>query len=73
MKFIDSFSVRVADIPGLVENSFEKKGLGIEFLRHCTRVKLFAFVLDMGPESKVSPLDQFRILRSEIGKYDPKL
>lgn len=63
-------TVTIADVPGIIKNSFEKKGLGIEFLRHCGRVKMFAFVLDMSEIAKNSPLEQLEILRSEIGKYD---
>ena len=72
-KFVDGFNVTIADVPGIIKNSFEKKGLGIEFLRHCGRVKMFAFVLDMSEFATHPALEQLEILREEMGKYDEKL
>lgn len=73
MKFIDGFEFWLADIPGIVKGSFERKGLGIEFLRHCTRVKIFVFVLDMSNFATNSPREQLEILREEMRKYDVRL
>jgi GTP-binding protein len=73
MKYVDGFEIWVADIPGIVKGSFEKKGLGIEFLRHCTKVQIFVFVLDMSHFAINTPREQLEILREEIRKYDARL
>ena len=34
------------DVPGLIEDASEGKGLGLEFLRHCERASVFAHLVD---------------------------
>jgi len=45
VKFIDKFSYTVSDIPGIIEDSYLGKGLGLEFLRHIERCKIFVYFL----------------------------
>jgi GTPase len=59
----------LADIPGIIEGAHEGKGLGLEFLRHISRTRLLAFVLD-GNEA---PREHLTALRFEIQNYDPSL
>lgn len=59
----------LADIPGIIEGAHEGKGLGLEFLRHISRTRLLAFVLD-GNEA---PREHLNALRYEIQNYDPSL
>jgi GTPase len=59
----------LADIPGIIEGAHEGKGLGLEFLRHISRTRLLAFVLD-GNEA---PREHLTALRHEIQNYDPSL
>lgn len=42
-------------------------------MRHCTRVKIFVFVLDMSNFATHSPREQLEILREEMRKYDVRL
>ena len=59
----------LADIPGIIEGAHEGKGLGLEFLRHISRTRLLAFVLD-GNEA---PREHLEALRFELQSYDPTL
>ncbi|MBV9159326.1 MAG: GTPase ObgE, partial [Candidatus Kaiserbacteria bacterium] len=60
----------IADIPGLIEGASEGKGLGFKFLRHIERTRtLFHLV---SAESDDVARD-YRIVRDELGKYDPTL
>jgi GTP-binding protein len=63
----------VADIPGLIEGASENRGLGHEFLRHIMRCRSLFFVIDMAGSEGRNPHDDFRILRKELGFYDPAL
>jgi GTP-binding protein len=63
----------VADIPGLIEGAHQNVGLGHEFLRHITRCKLLAFVLDAAGSEGRDPLSDLQNLRREINLYDPAL
>ncbi|MDR2677786.1 MAG: GTPase ObgE [Puniceicoccales bacterium] len=66
-------SLTIADIPGLVEGAHRNRGLGFRFLRHIERCSLLAFILDMGAEDGRSAVEDYRILRKELGCYDPQL
>ncbi len=59
----------IGDIPGIIEGASEGKGLGLEFLRHISRVKVLLFVLDGTRE----PEAQYEALLSELSSYDPDL
>ena len=59
----------IGDIPGIIEGASEGKGLGLEFLRHISRVKVLLFVLD----GTRDPLKQYEVLLNEIASYDPAL
>ena len=50
VKFIDEFSMTMADIPGLIEGASKNKGLGHEFLRHIERTKVLMFIIDINTE-----------------------
>ncbi len=63
----------VADIPGLVEGAAEGKGLGHRFLRHITRARVLAVLVDLAPSAPAEPADQLRILLDELARYQPEL
>ena len=60
----------VADIPGLVEGAAEGKGLGHRFLRHVSRCRALAMVIDL---SAPDPGSDLRAVREEVEAYDPEL
>jgi len=65
--------VYLADIPGIIEGASQNRGLGLEFLRHIERTTLLIYILDASGIDGRTPSDDFRILREEIGAYNPEL
>ncbi len=63
----------LADIPGLVEGAHRGVGLGLRFLRHVERTRMFLHILDMDPSEGRDPLEDFRVLKEEMGQYDAGL
>ena len=59
----------LADIPGIIEDAHKGKGLGLEFLRHISRTRLLAFVIDIAGDRA----DTLRALQRELEEYDPRL
>ena len=71
--FDAAHSVRVADIPGLIDGAHRGVGLGHDFLRHIERTRFLLFVLDMQGTDNRSPVDDYRSLRRELRLYNPEL
>lgn len=65
--------IYIADIPGIIEGASENKGLGFEFLRHIERTKLLIFILDASGIDGRTPIEDFKVLRSEIKAYNPEM
>ena len=63
----------VADIPGLVEGAAAGKGLGHRFLRHITRARVMAVLVDLDPAATSPPSEQHRVLLDELSRYRPEL
>jgi GTPase len=59
----------IADIPGLIEDAHEGKGLGIAFLKHIERCKALVYVLS--PESDL--LEQYYTVYHELKAFSPTL
>ena len=81
----DFYGFIIADIPGLIEGASEGKGLGHKFLRHISRTKMLLHCISCDPIGELrtsrSPvsngtgdvLEQYKMIRNELGKYDPSL
>ncbi len=71
--FDDHLTLRVADIPGLIDGAHAGIGLGHDFLRHIERSSFLIFVLDMGGTDGRNPVDDFRKLKKELKLYSEEL
>ncbi|MCL1942636.1 MAG: GTPase ObgE [Candidatus Azobacteroides sp.] len=66
----DEKSFVMADIPGIIEGAGEGKGLGFRFLRHIERNASLLFLV---PADSSDIAVEYRILLSELEKYNPEL
>ncbi len=60
----------LADIPGLIENASEGKGLGHKFLRHISRTKMLVHLISA---EEHDPLRAYQTIRDELSAYDQAL
>lgn len=73
IKLKDQTSFTVADLPGLIEGASEGIGLGDKFLKHASRTKVIAHVVDMGAEEGRDPIEDYKIINKEVEKYNKNL
>ena len=69
----DDYSYVVADLPGLIEGSSKREGLGDKFLRHIERTKVIAHVIDMAAVEERDPYEDFVLINKELEEFNPKL
>ncbi|MFB0972269.1 MAG: GTPase ObgE [Neofamilia sp.] len=63
----------IADIPGLIEGASEGIGLGHEFLKHIERTELLIHVLDISGIEGRDPLEDYKLINSELANYNKNL
>ncbi len=61
----DHRSFVMADIPGIIEDAHQGKGLGLQFLRHIERNKVLLFVISAMSDVE----EEYRILCDELRAY----
>lgn len=66
-------TIKIVDIPGLVQDAHQGVGLGYAFLRHVERAGALVFVIDMAGADGRNPTEDYRTLRSELKLYNPDL
>lgn len=67
----DEQSFVMADIPGIIEDAHEGKGLGIRFLRHIERNALLLFLVPADTDRDIKK--EYEILLNELRQYNPEL
>ncbi len=65
-------SFTVADIPGLIEGAHLGVGMGIRFLKHIERTKLFLHLLDLSDPQQASPFESYQGIEAELHAYSEK-
>jgi len=73
VQFDDFSRILIADIPGIIENAHQDKGLGLSFLRHIERTSALVFLIELSPYQTRDPMDEFLMLRKEIEAYNPAM
>jgi GTP-binding protein len=66
----DERRVTVADMPGLIEGASGGAGLGHAFLRHVSRNRILAHVVDLAAGD---PERDYQVIRDELEAHDPVL
>ena len=76
---VDDRSFVVCDVPGLIENASEGKGLGTRFLKHIERCAILLHVLDVTramEDGKLNPdllVKDYKAIRKELEAYSDTL
>ncbi|MEM6345116.1 MAG: GTPase ObgE [Bacteroidota bacterium] len=70
VRYRDSRSFVMADIPGIIENAHKGKGLGTHFLRHIERNSVLLFIVPVDADDIQT---EYEILLRELELYNPDL
>lgn len=70
VKYREYRSYVMADIPGIIENAHQGKGLGLRFLRHIERNSLLLFLV---PADSDDIKKEYEILLKELELYNPEM
>ncbi len=70
VRYRDSQSFVMADIPGIIEGASEGKGLGTRFLRHIERNSVLLFMI---PVDTKDIRQEYAILLKELSQHNPEL
>jgi len=62
----DLVSIRVADIPGIIQGAHQNIGLGHSFLRHIERCRVLVYVIDLASNE---PWNDLETLKFELEAY----
>lgn len=73
VEFDDYSRILIADIPGIIRNAHENKGLGFAFLRHIERTSALVYVIELAPYQERDPMEEFLMLQDELKAYNPEM
>jgi GTP-binding protein len=65
-------SFTVADLPGLIEGASEGAGLGIQFLKHIEKTRVFLHLIAIDDPEHPDPIKAYALIRNELKSYDPE-
>lgn len=60
----------VADIPGLIKGASSGAGLGIQFLKHIERTRLFIHLIDISGYANGDAVQDYKDINHELDMYD---
>jgi GTPase len=69
----DNKTFKIAEIPGLIENSHKGKGLGDRFLRHAERTRLFVHLIDLSKQTPEEIIADYHNINKELSSYSERL
>ncbi|HEQ99432.1 MAG TPA: GTPase ObgE [candidate division Zixibacteria bacterium] len=70
VKIAEFETLKMADIPGIIDGASRGKGLGLQFLRHIERTSVLLYILDGG---KNDFMEDYKVLQQELAKYNWRL
>ncbi len=73
IEYHDFATIRMADVPGIIEGASKGVGLGFAFLKHLERSRVLVYVIDMAGTDARNPWDDYKILAKEIADYNMQL
>jgi GTP-binding protein len=73
VKYSDSKSFVIADIPGLITGAHDGMGMGIKFLKHIERTSVLLHILDISMEPNINAWSNFTAINKELGHYNPEM
>ena len=73
VEFDDFSRILIADIPGIIEDAHENRGLGLSFLRHIERTSTLVYLIELAPHQDRDPFEEFIMLRQELEAYNPEM
>ncbi len=71
VKLGEGNSFVMADIPGLIEGASNGAGMGIQFLKHIERTKVFLHLIDVQDPEFSDPWKSFLQIEKELLAYNP--
>lgn len=63
----------VADLPGLIEGASKGEGLGDQFLKHISRTRVIAHVVDISGYEGRDPYEDYIKINKELEEYDKSM
>ena len=73
VKYSDSKSFVIADIPGLISGAHDGLGMGIKFLKHIERTSLLLHIIDISMEPNNNAWANFTAINKELEHYNSEL